>query len=132
MPRLAFYRVLTDVTDLRLPSGESSHMFSQELDCELTGDVELDESDLRPLLCFQMDPKNAENRKLEVFIRATGDRKLCSYTLTGDAMRWTMEPVKPELIRGQGHFKIIFKIDDEGDGEVYIRNVVLFFHRHIS
>jgi hypothetical protein len=110
MPRLAFYRVVTDVTVFEFPSAGSSH----ELTFDTTDDIELNESNLRPLLCFQMDPRKDSNIKLEVFIRdlAGADRKICSYTLLDKdgVVRWTMEPVKPEWVR-KGQNKIIFKAD---------------------
>ncbi len=132
MPRLAFYRVVTDVTELNLPTGEGSHPFHEELTFKTTDDVELNESDLRPLLCFQMDPSNNASRKLEVFIRdlAGADRKICTWNLGGGAARWTMEPVKSEWVR-KGENKLIFKVDDDGAGSVVIRNVVFFFHRYV-
>jgi hypothetical protein len=88
------------------------------------------------MLCFQMDPNNSANLKLEVFIRdlAGADRKICSWDLAGGASRWTMEPLKSEWVRGKAvhnQNKIIFKVNSDGDGTVVIRNVVFFFHRNI-
>src|SRR5829696_2250859 len=119
MPRVAFYRVLTDVTELQLPSGEGSHPLSRELNFEVTGDIELHESDLRPMLCFQMDPNNSADLKLEVFIRDEqgADRKICSWHLVGGGSRWTMEPLKSEWVRGKvvdNKNKIIFRVNKEG------------------
>jgi hypothetical protein len=130
MPRLAFYRVVTDVTVFEFPSAGPEH----ELTFDTTDDIELNESDLRPLLCFQMDPAQDSNVTLEVFIRdlAGADRKICAYTLSDKAgvMRWTMEPVKSEWVR-KGENKIIFRADVDA-GSVAIRNVVFFFHRNVD
>ena len=78
MSRLAFYRVVTDVAVFEFPSAGPSH----ELTFDTTDDIELNESDLRPLLCFQMDPAQDSNIKLEVFIvdLPGARRKICSYT----------------------------------------------------
>jgi len=135
MPHVAFYRVLTDVTELVFPSGGNT----QELKFKVTGDIVLNESSARPMVCFQMDPgsKNETPKaKLEVFIRtlAGADKKICGYNLTGTTMRWTMEPIKPEWIRTGEQVdhenKLIFKADVDV-GELVIRNVVVFFQRDI-
>ena len=102
----------------------------------MTGDIELKESDLRPMLCFQMDPNNSANLKLEVFIRDEqgADRRICAWHLVGGGSRWTMEPLKSEWVRGKvvnNQNKIIFRVDKDGAGTVVIRNVVFFFHRNI-
>lgn len=131
MPRLAFYRVVTDVTEVRLPTGEGSHPNSKELTFLTTDDIELNESDLRPLLCFQIDPNDDVSQKLEVFIRdlAGADRKICTWNLNSGTARWTMEPVKSEWVR-KGENKIIFKVS--GHGTIVIRNIVFFFHRNVD
>ena len=131
MPRLAFYRVITDVTEVQLPTGEGSHPNSKELTFSTTDDIELGESDLRPMLCFQIDPADNVSQKLEVFIRdlAGADRKICTWNLNSGTARWTMEPVKPEWVR-KGENKIIFKVD--GHGTIVIRNIVFFFHRNVD
>lgn len=133
MPRLAFYRVVTDTTDTQLPTGEGSHPNSKELKFTTTDDIELNESDLRPLLCFQMDPTNDVSRSLDVFILdlSGADRKICTWNLNTGTARWTMEPVKSEWVR-KGENTITFKVNADGHGTVVIRNIVFFFHRHVD
>jgi hypothetical protein len=130
MPHVAFYRVVTDVTELDFPSDGNS----RELTFNATNDIVLNESSARPMVCFQMDP-GSENEtpkvKIEVFIRdlSGADRKICGYNLSGETSRWTMEPIKPEWVR-KGDNKLIFKADVDV-GRLVIRNVVVFFQRDI-
>jgi hypothetical protein len=130
MTHVAFYRVITDVTELDFPSDGAS----KELTFNTTNDVVLNESSARPMVCFQMDPGSTNETpkvKLEVFIRdlSGAERKICGYNLVGDTSRWTMEPIKPEWVR-KGDHKLIFQADVDV-GKLVIRNVIVFVQRDI-
>jgi hypothetical protein len=131
MPHVAFYRVVTDVTELDFPSDGTS----RDLTFNTTNDIVLNESSARPMVCFQMDPGSSNETpkcNLKVFIRdlSGADRKICEYNLAGDTSRWTMEPIKPEWVRKNADNKLIFKADVDV-GRLVIRNVVVFFMRDI-
>ena len=101
MPNVAFYRVVSDNKVLEFPSGPNP----KELEFKATGDIVVDTSSARPMVCFQMDgsPNNAgmARAKLELFIRDKfgADRKVCEYNINDSIMRWTMEPFDPAWIR---------------------------------
>lgn len=131
MPHTAFFRVVTDNTVLDFPSDGTS----RTLEFKATGDIVLDTSSARPVLCFQMDPSansGTPKSKLEVLIRDKfgADRKICTYNLSGSTMRSTMEPINPDWIRGGDNEvnKLIFKADVDA-GKLEVRNVVVWFMR---
>jgi hypothetical protein len=133
MPQVAFYRVVTDTTVLRLPTGEGSHPFTEEVTFDTTGDIVLNAGSARPMLCFQMDPTAGTDMALEVFIRDDrgADRKITTWNLSGGTSRWTMEPIKPEWVSKSFTHRLIFKTDSDGAGAVNIRNIVVMFMRNI-
>ena len=96
MPQVAFYRVITDKTNLVL-SANASHA---TLHFDGTDDMVLT-SEARPVLCFQFDPSSDADLRFYVSItKPNGDYETIgeTWTLRDGTARFTMEPIDPTLV----------------------------------
>jgi len=124
------YQVLSDLSTITLSSTKTS----DTREFTTTHDADLTASELRPLLCFQIDPSSNANLRLDVFIKdhSNVEAKIAGYSLLGGAPRWTMEPINPALVTVDATNTIVFRASEITAGSVAIQNIVVFFQRYIS
>ncbi len=126
------YQVLRDDSSFTLPNFNNGLVREETLIFNPPDDIVLNGTGRdRPVLTYFIDPSNdAKNVKLQVFVREkTGvDQKISDWNLTGTLSRSVSEPFHHEKL-SKGDNKIIFRVPEQGAGNVKISNVIVWFKR---
>ncbi len=135
MPHFSFYQVVTDNNVLNLPNfdpqGGGESVGTQRVTWTPPGDLaDSTDPEKRPLMCFNVDPDDASNFRLQVQIRdlAGADRTIHEFTYGGNSTRQVIEPFPVEWVRRDRENSLFFR-KLEGDGAMQIRNVIVWTTR---
>lgn len=137
----AHYQVLTDNVVLHLPNlspsggtGETAENIKRQRKIwNPPNDIKIDgPGNSRPVLCFQVNPENANNFKLRVWrLTQSGAKKtILNWTFNnGQAMHF-MEPFDTDGLH-VGNNPIMFEdvSNNNSSGQLIIRNVMVMYQR---